>query len=78
MATWQTPVTNWTKQKPVSYVDLNRMEGNTQWLYDNAIIEVQSATAPIAPVIGDRWYDTTNNRPKYWNGTAWIDPLKYQ
>lgn len=39
---------------------------------------------PIAPTIGvdnavagDEWYDTTENRLKYCNGTSWIDPLKY-
>lgn len=28
-------------------------------------------------VAGDLWYDTTNNRLLYCNGSAWIDPLKY-
>ena len=30
-----------------------------------------SATAPVAPVIGDLWYDTYNKYLKIYNGTQW-------
>lgn len=32
----------------------------------------QSATAPLTPVTGQLWFDTTTQTLKNWNGTAWV------
>ncbi|MDQ7779412.1 MAG: hypothetical protein RDV41_06840, partial [Planctomycetota bacterium] len=32
---------------------------------------LSAAPTPSATIAGDLWYDTTNNRFKYWNGTGW-------
>jgi hypothetical protein len=31
----------------------------------------QNTTAPSSPVLGQQWLDTTSNRLKIWNGSAW-------
>ena len=30
------------------------------------------ASAPSSPTVGELWYDTTLNKLKWWNGTAWV------
>ena len=30
------------------------------------------STQPIDPVVGQQWYDTTNNKTMQYNGTAWV------
>lgn len=31
------------------------------------------AVAPLAPALGQEYFNTTDNKPYVWNGTAWID-----
>lgn len=31
-----------------------------------------SGTAPVSPVVGQCWYDTTVPTMKQWNGTSWV------
>lgn len=52
-------------------IDLN---GNQM---KNAVVEQLSA-APESPVKGQIYFDTTDNRFKYYNGTAWISGSEYK
>lgn len=38
----------------------------------NAVTQPLS-TAPAAPVVGLRYYDTTRTAERFWNGTRWVD-----
>lgn len=33
---------------------------------------IGSATAPLAPVAGDLWFDTANTSLKIYDGAAWL------
>lgn len=51
-------------------LDLNKNE------LQNAVVQ-NLATAPANPVKGQKYFDTTDNIEKYWNGTSWaksVDP----
>lgn len=39
------------------------------------LVPETSSTAPSGPVEGQLWTDTANHVVKYWNATAWKDPL---
>ena len=34
------------------------------------------ATAPVSPFVGQYYYNTTDNRVYYWNGTKWISGVE--
>lgn len=45
-------------------------------LNGNQIINSSSeklATAPVSPTIDQHYFNTTDNKEYYWNGTAWIE-----
>lgn len=42
MATWQTPKTDWSQEDGVLDQDLNRMEGNIQFLYENRALQAKN------------------------------------
>ena len=46
-------------------LDMNKNE------LQNAVIQ-NLATAPASPIKGQKYFDTTDNIEKYWNGTAWV------
>jgi len=49
--------------------------------YEGNVYPMKRGTAALRPTnldttkIGTEYYDTTINRPIYWNGTAWVDAL---
>ena len=34
-----------------------------------------STVRPVSPTTGQRYFDTTINKPIYWKGTAWVDSV---
>jgi hypothetical protein len=52
-------------KKVLVALDLNKNE------LQNVVIQ-NLATAPAGPVKGQKYFDTTDNIEKYWNGTAWV------
>jgi len=52
-------------KKVLIALDLNKNE------IQNLVIQNLSA-APSSPIKGQKYFDTTDNYEKYWNGTAWV------
>lgn len=57
-------------EKFVTNLDLNQNQ------LENAVIHNLSA-APSNPVVGQQYYNTTDNKLYIWNGTEWVNYLSY-
>ena len=63
----------------VSIVDSNignQLSNNTYWSYLSKGQQIYSGTTAerlITPAIGTQYFDTTINKPIWYNGSAWVD-----
>lgn len=58
-----------TNTNPIRYINPIDLGGNELL---NFLLE-KLATAPVSPVAGRVYYDTTLNQARFYNGTSWVD-----